>query len=861
LAGHRPIKQPGEEGASRLLRANVAGAQTPAETSAEVIVPDSNELRIYAARAGRLGTRAAPQLVVSALVPTVAFMVGRRVWGLDGAVALALLWNVACLIVRKLRGHSFRALTVIGTVSLIARGALSVATGNTKVFLLTPALITAVIGVIFIGSAFTRKPLLTRVLNDLFGAPSALNPARLERLLRRGSALWGAQQVLTSMVSVWMVEHMSTTAYVELHQLVSWGVFALVMGAATPFCYRDVRLLGDSRARGRASVTMPLRHGSFDPSLSADRRTSDWGRQALPGERRRAQTPIHTNNPTEGGQLMSSSTKLRKRWQLKLGAAGASALASCALLAAPAWAAAPGPNTPGSNAPGSSAPGAAGANDPNGSVLADEVEPATELVDTAVSGTVVYYTLSLNTNALVNWANSNPTVMSAVAASDSATVVDDLLQEINADPSAYLGDGQSNSVNAGFSLQGSGFNVTPNGYIVTNAHVAAPTSDEIAVDLVEASDSTVISQDAQELADQFGNLPVLPDGEQLQVTSEEESLLQQIATTFLADSTQIGQTTTTVYVGGGPNLSVDLTNKGTPAQVIASGQEFPGEDVAILKVQATDLPTVPLAPVPPSVGDTVYAVGYPGDATFDPTNGTVSQDAVANPTISYGVISNFLQSSAANYQYIENTATINHGSSGGPLLNTQGQVVGITTATDSSSQSDGGQGQGGDFFYAVPTSVIQQFLTNNNITPSASPDQSLYNQAITYEVGSHYAAALADLRTAASDGYQTPFLQTEITAAEEDLPHNVPLAPASRASGQAKKSSNGMMVAAGAGAVILVAGLLVAIARRRRRGDNSHEPVSPTIPADAPLTWQSSRPAADMVSTSAANGHREEVQQ
>src|SRR6202011_5382925 len=101
----------------------------------------------------------------------------------------------------------------------------------------------------------------------------------------------------------------------------------------------------------------------------------------------------------------------------------------------------------------------------------------------------------------------------------------------------------------------------------------------------------------------------------------------------------------------------------------------------------------------------------------------------ADSTMDDGTVSNRLQSSKANYQIIENTATINHGSSGGPLVNDQGQVVGLTTAVDASTEQKNGV-NGGKFFFAVPSSVITDLLTANHVVPSTSRDQVVYDKAL-----------------------------------------------------------------------------------------------------------------------------------
>ena len=139
---------------------------------------------------------------------------------------------------------------------------------------------------------------------------------------------------------------------------------------------------------------------------------------------------------------------------------------------------------------------------------------------------------------------------------------------------------------------------------------------------------------------------------------------------------------------------------GLDATLVTVGKPFPDKDVAILKVDAQNLPTVRIGDdTQLHDGDPVYAIGYPGDATF---NKDVVKTTRYSSTISSGIVSNRLQSSAAAYQYIEHTAITNHGNSGGALINAAGQVVGITTASDSSTEAQNGV-NGGKFFCAVPT--------------------------------------------------------------------------------------------------------------------------------------------------------------
>jgi S1-C subfamily serine protease len=99
-------------------------------------------------------------------------------------------------------------------------------------------------------------------------------------------------------------------------------------------------------------------------------------------------------------------------------------------------------------------------------------------------------------------------------------------------------------------------------------------------------------------------------------------------------------------------------------RLVQGGRSWAGEvtswddrrDVALIRVQDT-LPTLSVGSQP-SVGDQVLAYGSPFGLPDTVTKGIVS---------------------AVRGDYIQTDAQLNHGNSGGPLLNTDGKVLGITT--------------------------------------------------------------------------------------------------------------------------------------------------------------------------------------
>ena len=142
------------------------------------------------------------------------------------------------------------------------------------------------------------------------------------------------------------------------------------------------------------------------------------------------------------------------------------------------------------------------------------------------------------------------------------------------------------------------------------------------------------------------------------------------------------------------NLTVTFSNGDAyPAKVVGSD---PYADLAVLSVQAPASEFFPLTLTTSSsllVGDSVVAIGDPYGLTGSMTQGIVSQ---LGRTIQDETSGNY---SIANV--IQFSAPINPGNSGGPLLDANGQVVGITTASITSSQGLG---------FAIPSDTILKEL-------------------------------------------------------------------------------------------------------------------------------------------------------
>src|SRR4029079_16570823 len=109
----------------------------------------------------------------------------------------------------------------------------------------------------------------------------------------------------------------------------------------------------------------------------------------------------------------------------------------------------------------------------------------------------------------------------------------------------------------------------------------------------------------------------------------------------------------------------------------------PETDVAVIKIEGNDLPTVPLGDSDNlRVGDWAIAIGNPlGELRGSVTVGIISAQGRSNLNI-FGGTPGF-------QDFIQTDASINFGNSGGPLCNIRGEAIGINTAINPSGQGIG----------------------------------------------------------------------------------------------------------------------------------------------------------------------------
>ena len=162
--------------------------------------------------------------------------------------------------------------------------------------------------------------------------------------------------------------------------------------------------------------------------------------------------------------------------------------------------------------------------------------------------------------------------------------------------------------------------------------------------------------------------------------------------------------------------------------VLSDRREFPAElvladertDLAVLKIdtEGARLPTLPYADTRGSeVGDIVLAIGNPFGIGQTVTSGILS--ATARTDVGISDYAFFLQTDAA----------VNPGNSGGALVNTKGELVGVNTAIFSRSGGSNGIG------FAIPAEMVKRVVNAAiNEGTFVRPWLGLAGQAVSYDI-------------------------------------------------------------------------------------------------------------------------------
>ncbi|MFT3694853.1 MAG: trypsin-like peptidase domain-containing protein [Kofleriaceae bacterium] len=273
---------------------------------------------------------------------------------------------------------------------------------------------------------------------------------------------------------------------------------------------------------------------------------------------------------------------------------------------------------------------------------------------------------------------------------------------------AYIGtfDLMGSKITTGIGGTGTGWFMTADGYIATNAHVVADIQAG-----EEAAKPALLQQLYKDIQKQYAS-------ELAKMTNQQLEMLQRSIKLVSVESRHY------VVMPDGTKLDYEIKEYGKPGT---------GNDCAIIKVKIENAPTLPIGDSAKSqVEDHIVVIGYPGVADFGALLDDKSQ---LQASVTDGAISS-LKKAATGEQILQISAPITHGNSGGPAIDQRGNVVGLATF--------GNEGDVQGFNFLVASSTLMALVEKAKIQPGTSPTSKAWSSGLEHYWADEYSDAIKD---------------------------------------------------------------------------------------------------------------------
>lgn len=258
----------------------------------------------------------------------------------------------------------------------------------------------------------------------------------------------------------------------------------------------------------------------------------------------------------------------------------------------------------------------------------------------------------------------------------------------------------------------SGFSVSSDGYIVTAGHCIDP--DLVRDEAVQKAVDFIIAKGWAAASDRAS---LLDEGESIWRVEGYER------------NSPVDQD---IVVARGVATDGLESGKALPARVVDLIPLDEG-DVALLKIEASDLPVAQIADgTDVTVGTDVLSVGYPASVDY-------VSDASFTPSFKDGQINQITTREGGLAPVYQMSAPMSGGMSGGPTVNMDGQVVGLN--------SYGISGETEAFNFITPASLITEIMGRNGVDTTLSDVDTAYRAGIDAYFAGRYEDAIAKFDT------------------------------------------------------------------------------------------------------------------
>src|SRR5580765_4105838 len=287
-------------------------------------------------------------------------------------------------------------------------------------------------------------------------------------------------------------------------------------------------------------------------------------------------------------------------------------------------------------------------------------------------------------------------------------IVDGAVGTIVFQPPGY--QGQSYNVSA--LALGSGFFISANGYIATNAHVVSTTHDG-----EDKAKQVLFYQMVEQIAKQLGKDP------------------RSLNANFINEHSQFQSFKLIhhVFIPDGSSFPFEIKQYGAPT----GESQDQGKDVAIVKIEVKNAPILKLSDSDKvKLQDHVTVIGFPGAAdTFN--SGLLDSKSAFEATINDGKIS-AKKTATSGAPILQTNTAATHGNSGGPVVNDNNEVVGLLTFR---GDTVNGQEVSG-FSFIVPSNTVNEYVKAAGATNNEGPTDTFYHEGLDFYWNQYYSSAI-----------------------------------------------------------------------------------------------------------------------
>jgi len=276
-----------------------------------------------------------------------------------------------------------------------------------------------------------------------------------------------------------------------------------------------------------------------------------------------------------------------------------------------------------------------------------------------------------------------------------------VISEVSAEVTLDCGSGPRSVTPTAFRETGTGWFIDPSGWVMTNGHVVQPAYETprwLVNQMAQRAVTTACLGPALEAARiQPGDRP-----------DAEEALKRRLLDKVLPTVKVMITPTISVKLSNGARLKSEVKKYSPPASAEVGAPS--GRDLALLKVPDGNYPMLQLADsTSAQIGDPIRILGFPGVVL---SHELLNQSASVDASVTNGAVSGFKQDKANN-PYIQTDAPAAWGNSGGPVINSKAELLGVLTFVSLAPGPEGSIVQG--FNFIIPAQGVKDFVKDTPV--------------------------------------------------------------------------------------------------------------------------------------------------